>query len=159
MSHFDAILQATQQKLEPLGFTCTREPSGLLRLLAHRSRFELSKFGNCETFFMLGEPRDGLRDFSKKCLELALAERKLKLPCGLFESVICFPVALVEEADSATLEDLRKNAPPKHWAALEFPLLHETKTGRTTCFEGTPIWGAAYYAGLRRTAREIFPVN
>lgn len=130
-----------------------------LRCVAHRSRFELTKFGNSETFFVFAEfptlDINLLRDFSARCFEYSLKTRSNPLPCGFFESVWCFPVALAHAVESVTTEAVRTRAPPKHWAAGEMPVICDLRTHSVYYFEGTPLWGAAYYAGFRSTIQRL----
>jgi hypothetical protein len=153
----DAWLSGVLRGLASDGFKVSEnvEWGGVeFRAVAHRSRFELSKFGNSETFFVFGEfptiTGEGMRRFSSSAFDYSKASRKLCLPCGLFESVWCFSVALVDTADAAAADSVRRQAPEMHWAAAEIPVIYERGGGRLHFFEKTPMWGAAYYAGFRR---------
>ena len=131
--------------------------------VAHRSRFELTKFGNCETFFVFEEfdslsPAE-MRRFSAEAFTFAKAARKLKLPCGLFEAVFCFAVAIVDGLDDATAEAVRNEVPQKHWAAGEIPVVYDRAIGQLCYFEKTPMWGAAYYAGFRKQISKFLTVD
>jgi hypothetical protein len=43
----------------------------------------------------------------------------------------------------------------KHWASIVFPVLVDLSLGNLHYRRTTPIWGAAYVGGLRRTADEL----
>jgi hypothetical protein len=150
------------ERLTSQGYRLTqnqsREGQGFL-LVAHRSGFELTKFGNCETFFVFSEfstldPRS-LQRFSGLAFKYAMDALSFPLIRGLGNSGYCFPVALVEYLDPATASFIRAEAPPKHWAAGELPVVYEYGAGRLHYFEKTPIWGAAYYAGFRTLIKEM----
>ena len=47
-------------------------------------------------------------------------------------------------------ESVRNDAPPKHRAASEIPVVYDTTQRQLHYFEKTPMWGAAYYKGFRK---------
>ncbi len=123
-----------------------------------RSRFELAKFGVAESVVIARRapetiaPAD-LEAFSRQAFDWALANRR-GLPRGFGGSVVVHPVAVfarVPEAARAWVERYT----PKHWAAFEFPALVDLSAGAVYCPTATPVWGAAYYATLRRGAAEL----
>jgi hypothetical protein len=122
--------------------------------VARRTRFQITKFGMDETFFVFAET-PGLTsrimaEFSSAAFRFALRSKVVPLPCGLFESVWCFAVAVTSHLNPQLSESIRTTTPPKHWAAAEIPVVFDTTTGQLSYFEKTPMWGAAYYAGFRR---------
>jgi len=154
------------RRLSSGGFKVFRDISHegrTFKMVAHRSRVELTKFGNCETFFVLSEfdtlSREAMRQFSAKAFEYAKTARSVWLPCGLFESVYCFAVAIVEVLDDPTAEWVRNEPPAKHWAAAEIPVVYERSRRRLCFFEKTPLWGAAYYAGFRKQINTFLAVG
>jgi hypothetical protein len=137
---------------------CDVEHGGVVYpLVARRTRFELTKFGFCETIFVFRSfehlTKPALRSFSADAFRCAMKKCVVPLPRGLFECVLCFPVAMVRFADNDAVASLRNEAPPKHWAAAEMPVL--CGAGVTAYFEKTPLWGGAYYNGLRRLVRQF----
>jgi len=161
-SNDNTWLQNAMQRLSSHGFKIAQDISDegqAFKLVAHRSRFELTKCGNSETFFVFAEfdtlSRESLRQFSAKSFRYAKASRNVPLPCGLFEFVSCFAVALVDVLDQATAESVRNEAPIKHWAASEIPVVYERSQKKLCYFEKTPLWGAAYYAGFRNQIQEF----
>ena len=96
-----------------------------------------------------------LRQLCGTAFRYALLSKAVPLPCGLFEGVFCFPVAIVAVLDPAIADLVRDKQPPKHWAAFETPAIYESGTGKLYYFARTPFWGAAYYAGFRRQPRRI----
>jgi hypothetical protein len=152
------------QRLVSAGFSCQENVAhdgSLYRCVARRSRFELTKAGFAETFFLFAElpslSVDSLRRFSANCFAYAKKTKKIPLPCGLFESVFCFPVAIVDGVDAAVAESVRAKAPPKHWASFEMPVVYDLRSNALHYFEKTPAWGAAYYASTRKTIQELLP--
>jgi hypothetical protein len=123
------------------------------KTVARRSRFELTKFGFYETFFVFAEfstlNTDVMRPFSADAFRCAKQHKKIPLPCGLFEGVCCFAIAVTQAVDEATQQSVRNEKPPKHWAAGEIPVVYDQVQGKLYYFERTPLWGAAYYAGFR----------
>ena len=145
-------LQTALQRLTSDGFTI--RPDNLFKIVAHRSRFELSKFGNSETFFIFHE-FDGtdinlIRRFSNDAFNHATQLKTSSLPCGFFESVWCFAVAISHYVDDMTAQIIRTEAPPKHWSAGELRVCYDAPRHGLYYFEQTPAWGAAYYAGFRK---------
>ena len=127
--------------------------SSTFRRVAYKSGFQLSKLGNVETFFVFGDVANSdpssLKLFSANAYKYARAAKRSWLPCGLFEAVICYAVAIVDVLDDATSASIKVTAPTKHWAAFEVPVVYESSRGTYCTFEQTPIWGAAYYRGFR----------
>ena len=113
----------------------------------------MTKFGNVETFFVFGEVPTpdvaSIQAFSATAFQYAKAAKSFPLPCGLFEAVISYAVAIVPSLDDATAAAIRATAPKKHWAAFEVPVVCDASRGALCYFEKTPVWGAAYYRGFR----------
>ena len=158
----DRWLHEAEARLSSGGFTISHDVSfdgSRFEMVAHRSRIELTKFGNCERFFVFAAfdtlSEASLRQFSAEAFRYALAARHVPLPCGLFEAVFCFPVAIVAVLDPAIADSVRDKQPPKHWAAFETPAIYESGTGKLYYFQGTPFWGLVYHAGLRRQLRQF----
>jgi hypothetical protein len=131
--------------------------------VAHRSGFELMKFGNSETFFVFGElvsaDANSVRRFSSQAFQYAKKSRTCPLPCGLFESVCCFAICIAKGLDEPTADQVRKTAPAKHWAAAEIPVIYDSSQGKLYFFEKTPLWGAAYYKGFRTQINKYLAVS
>jgi len=92
---------------------------------------------------------DVMRPFSADAFRCAKQHKKIPLPCGLFEGVCCFAIAVTQAVDEATQQSVRNEKPPEHWAAGEIPVVYDQVQGKLYYFERTPLWGAAYYAGFR----------
>ena len=75
------------------------------------------------------------------------------MPCGLFESVWCFAVAITNRVEDPVARSVRNDSPAKHWAAAEIPVVFHRTEGKLYFYEKTPLWGAAYYAGFRSQIR------
>ena len=149
-------LQTTLQDLSRDGFVVSENvghADGTMRAVARRTRFELTKFGFSETFFIFREfasiDAAALRKFSADAFALAKRSKAVPLPCGLLECVWCFAVAIAGRVESAVADSVRNDAPTKHWAAAEIPVVLNQAEGRLYYFEKTPLWGAAYYRGFR----------
>jgi len=96
-----------------------------------------------------------LRNFSAEAFRCAKLRKTVPLPCGFFESVWCYAVAVTGRLDSAAEQAVRQQAPAKHWAAAEIPVVYDTTRRQLFTFEGTPLWGAAYYAGFRSQIKRL----
>ena len=156
------FLSSAIGRLSEGGFTATRDVSfegEVFLCAARRTKFELTKFGYSETFFVFAEFStlgfDELEAFSGRGFRYALGARTNPLPRGFFASVFCFPVALVHSVGADTAQTVRNNLPVKHWSAAEVPVVYDLTSGALHYFEKTPMWGAAYYNGFRRTIQQM----
>jgi hypothetical protein len=153
----DAWLNAARNNLSAAGFVISDDVSHDERsfsIVARRSRFEVTKFGFSETFFIFSEfdrlrIRD-IREFSEDAYHYAMGHKTIPLPCGLFESVWSYAVALAKSVDEQVLDSIRSETPPKHWASAEIPVVYDQSRRKLYYFEKTPLWGSAYYAGFRK---------
>ncbi len=131
--------------------------------VAHRSRFEVTKFGNSETFFVFGHfqtcETDSVRRFSSLAFKYAKKSKSFPLPCCLFEGVYCFAVCVVEALDESTADSVRSVIPPKHLGAVEIPVVYDRSQGKLRFFEKTPLWGCAYYKGFRNQIGKYLAVS
>ncbi|HTU27707.1 MAG TPA: hypothetical protein VMF30_20010, partial [Pirellulales bacterium] len=114
---------------------------------------ELTKFGFSETFYVFREfetiSAAELRSFSASAIAIAKLSKTIPLPCGLFECVSCFAVAVAGQVEAGVAESVRQGMPTKHFAAFEIPVLFNRSNGQLSYLEKTPIWGCAYYSGFR----------
>lgn len=153
----EEYVATVKERLEFDGFNCQESVAYqdyTLRCVAKKTRFELTKFGYSETFFCFAEipspTINNLQKFSSDCFKYAKEFRSIPLPCGLFESVWCFSVAIVDGIEMPVSLALRNEAPPKHWAAAEIPVVYDLSSNSLCYFQKTPVWGAAYYSGFRK---------
>src|SRR5262245_39496381 len=158
----DNYLREVRQRLEAEGFACRDDVAfdgRRFRWVAHRCRFELTKFGYSETFFVFADFASldwpALQSFAADGFRYALQNRSVPLPRGFFESVWCYPVALVAYAPADVVEAVQTQTPPKHWASAEIPVIYEAGAGELHYFKKTPFWGAAYYRGFRQTIERL----
>lgn len=157
MINSNSWMQYVAQKLAMNGFEQLPpqiyQPPGY-KYAVRRSRLELSKFGNAEYFFTFAEipnllPQT-LMSYSGAAFRFALRNKSFPLPCGFFESVFCFAIAITANLHPELGQSLRDTAPVKHWAAFEMPIVFDLASGGLYYYEKTPLWGAAYFAGFRR---------
>jgi hypothetical protein len=155
-------VQDVSNRLQEQGFRGQRDvvyADQTFAYVAHRVRWAWSKFGMEETFFVFKEFVDldlpVLRHFSSKAFGHAMKSKTVPLPCGLYECVICYPVALVTGTAATAADAIRSEQPPKHWAAMEMPVIIDVNGHIPYYYEQTPMWGALYYAGFRKTIHEI----
>ncbi|MGA9772125.1 MAG: hypothetical protein WBV94_24040 [Blastocatellia bacterium] len=144
----DAFVPLDPQSYQPAGF----------KFAVRRTRFEIAKFGMAETFFVFADipalTPQIMTSFSTGAFQFALQSKTVPLPCGLFESVWCFAVAVTSNLHPQMVEIIRNTTPPKHWSAGEIPVIFDAATGYLCFFEKTPVWGAAYYAGFRKQIQQ-----
>jgi len=131
------------------------------RLVARRRRVEATKLGQAEAVFVLSSfpsiDRSAMREFSRAAFEFATKEAVGGMPRGMGRAVFCYPVAIVPVVDDATSRAVRQEPPTKHFAANEIPVIVDLGTGTLHSFEKTPLWGAAYYRGFRKTIATLLP--
>lgn len=148
----DYWLQTALQRLTADGFAIRNQ--NYFKVVAHRSRFELSKFGNSETFFVFADfdylDINLMRRFSADVFNYAMQTKVNSLPCGIFESVWSFAVAMARNVDDATIRAIETETPPSHWSAGEIRVTYDAPRHQLYYFKQTPLWGAAYYAGFRK---------
>ena len=124
------------------------------RYAVRRSGFEISKFGNAEYFFTFADISNldpqVIQQYSGSAFKFAMANKSFPLPCGFFEAVFCFAVAITENVRPQLAQYVADTAPVKHWSAFEMPVVFDLANGQLHHFQKTPVWGAAYYAGFRR---------
>ncbi len=129
-------LEASGQRLRAASYSLTDdvafESTTFLRV-AYRSGFQLAKFGNVETFFVFGAlptaDAASIRAFSARAFRYAKSAKKLPLPCGMFEAVVAYPVALVDSLDSPTRATIEGEMPSAHYGAFEMPVVYESSRG------------------------------
>jgi hypothetical protein len=152
----DAWLRQVETKLRSQEFIPLQpqsyQPAGF-RLAVRRTRFEITKLGMAETFFVFADvpalnPQT-MASFSSAAFDFAIKSKSVPLPCGLFESVWSFAVAVTSNLPADVAEWIRNTTPPSHWSAAEIPVVFDLATGQLCYFEKTPLWGGAYYKGFR----------
>jgi hypothetical protein len=158
----DHWLSSARKRLAVAGFVVLDDvpyDGGTFSVVARRSRFELTKFGFSESFFIFREfdrlTTAEIRAFSADAYLCAKKYKKIPLPCGLFESVFCYSVAVAKTVEEPTLDSIRSEMPSNHWASAEIPVVYDQARGKLFYFEKTPLWGCAYYAGFREQIDQL----
>ncbi|CAN5358691.1 hypothetical protein BH10ACI1_BH10ACI1_01730 [soil metagenome] len=157
MTDSNAWLGQVAQKLAANGYNAMPpekyQPQNF-KYAAHRSRFELSKFGVAEYFFTFAEiPNLNigiLQQLSAVSFQFAKANKSSSLPDGLFASTFSFAVAITANVPAEFANYIHATAPTKHFSAFEISAVLDLTNGGLYYFQGTPLWGAAYYKGFRR---------
>ena len=90
----DNYLRTVRQRLEAEGFACQDDVAfdgRRFRRVAHRCRFELTKFGFSETFLVFADFESlnwaAVQSFSADSFRYALKNKHILLPRGLFYEV------------------------------------------------------------------------
>lgn len=150
-------LQHVSQRLMTNGYKPMKpevyQPLGF-RFAVNRSGFEISKFGMIDRTFVFADipsidvPK--LQQFSNAAFDFANKNKSVSLPNGLFSSLLCFSVAITENADPAIVQSLITSQPMTHFGAFEMAVIFDIANGGLYYYQTTPIWGAAYHSSFRR---------
>ena len=154
----ESYLALISQRLERAGFGVERRGSDDLALVGHRRQGKLSRFGFVDTVVGVGSPRPSatssdLEVIADRSFNEAL-RLKVRLPRGLGSQVVSYPALVVDQC-SDELRSFAATYAPKHWSAMDFPIVVDLATGTLVFLEKTPMWGAAYYKRTREEAREL----
>ena len=148
-------LSRITQRLKTRGFRISENityKNQIYDYIARRRRFELNKTSFVATFFEFAKftsiDINALSEFSAKSFKYATKNSGIPLLRGLKKAIVCFPVAIVDSIDSETSETIRSRANPKHWSAVEIPVVYDLATRMLYYCEVTPLWGSAYYFEL-----------
>ncbi len=149
-------LQKVSERLTANGYRqldpASYQPLGI-KFAVQKSGFEISKFGMVDRVFTFVEieklDQSTLLSYSAAAFNFANSNKSTPLPNGFFMCVFCFPVVLTEGLDPQLNNMIEQNDPPKHWAANEMPVVYDMASGRLAYYQRTPVWGAAYFSGLR----------
>jgi hypothetical protein len=132
-------------------------------LVAHRGRFEITKFGYAEYFYIVSELQsptlEQVKQACAKSFTYGYVHRKLQIPAGIISSCFVFQILLVNHVSAEIAEYITSTIPPKHWAKIEFPTVVDLSTGRVYVCEKTPLWGAAYFNGLRSKVKAMLGIS
>jgi hypothetical protein len=164
----EAYLARVTKRLKAGGFAIEENityESQTFDYVAKRTMYEIDKFGFVATFYLFARfsslDISSLRDFSKNSFKYA--ERAsgiplaggIPLPRGIFFSVWCYPVVIVDDIDKDTSETIRSKAPPKHLSAFEMAVVYSLASGTLHYCEITPTWGKIYYDQMRQTINNM----
>jgi hypothetical protein len=157
MSSSDQWMTYVAQKLSANGFKPMSpelyRPQGY-KYAAQRSRFEITKFGMVDTVFTFAEIPDltpnAMNQFSAASFAFAGRNKTSALPNGFFMATFCFAVAITANLSQQTADFIMDSMAPAHWAANEMRVAFDLASGHLFYYQKTPMWGAAYYAGMRR---------
>lgn len=156
-------LSKVTRRLEADGFRVSHDigyGSQDFKCVARKRRPQIEFAGLAETFFIFSEfpsvDTTSLREFSSKCYKFATRSKTIPFACPMFDTVICFSVALVDGIDATTLEVIRNEKPPKHYfGGYEMPVICDPGT-KLLCYSiQTPNVGALFYDHFRDTIRKM----
>lgn len=158
---YDDYMSSVEQQVLAAGFTeHSAVPSEAGAEVAwHKRNFQLTKFGMVDTFIIPRQfdehtlNQNAVSDFGSGCFSFSTSH-KFFMPRGLFSALVVHPLVVVESTGPAVKEFITEEYNPKHWSATEFPALYELSTGELYRYTETPLWGAAYYSGLRDNVDE-----
>jgi hypothetical protein len=121
----------------------------VFKYAARRTKFEFERFGIVTTFFIFTRMKtpdfNSLKKFTSAAFKYARKTRGIFPPPGLFYSILCVPVVVVDSIDNATIYSIHRSKPPIHWVGFEklavFSL--DTRCLHYCMFDFS--WGTAFY--------------
>jgi hypothetical protein len=125
----------------------------------HRRKAQVARLALVDTFCVVRCQDEEVTvsdftDLSGSAFAFAIANKSW-LPRGLLGMAIAHGVMVTGKATPALAKAVETYA-PRHWASMEFPVLVELDAKQLRYFGGTPVWGAAYYRGLRTQTKDLF---
>jgi hypothetical protein len=127
--------------------------------VASLSRLVLERGGLADThvvFGVFGMPDiRQLKEFSSDSFKCSRKASGIRPPRGLFYSLWCFPVALVDSIDYDTARLVRTKDNPKHWAASETLAVVTLRNREIHFSETEPAWGSMYHEQRRSFLRRM----
>ena len=135
--------------------------NGVFAGVARREKGEVTRLGVTRNLFLLSSipavDQATMRSFGDACFRYSTKVDSGAMPRGFGGSLTVYAVGLTLAVDEAIATAIRRTSPPKHVSALEIPVIVELEPRRIHYFEKTPLWGAAYWRGLRKTIQELLP--
>jgi hypothetical protein len=136
-------------------------------LAARRGKVEASKMGLAQYYFVLDEfdalDPAGLDAFGSAAFTFStqMGSSQSGLPRGFGRAVFVFAAAVLPSVDPALAKLVETKAGPKHYAGSELRVLADVGARQLHYLRKTPLWGAAYYRGHRKTIAETldFPTT
>jgi hypothetical protein len=146
------------QYWQQIGFQAL--PSDNSDLMFRRRKFSITKFGIVDTFcivtHMKNEVTTGfISEFGSDAFKIAL-KNKFFLPRGLGAMAVVYPLIVANQVPETVANFLTQSHTPKHYASVEFPVIFDLSTQHLIFYQGTPVWGAAYYSGYRKEVQHLF---
>lgn len=131
----------------------------IFNVVAKKTQFQIERGGYVITFFIFSQfvasSFELLQKYSASCFSYCRENSGIHPPRGVFFSLVCFPVAIVDKIDTTEIETLQHHEPPKHWAASEMLAVYDMTKREIYCYQETPYWGSLYYDDLRQTINKI----
>ncbi|WXG39328.1 MAG: hypothetical protein WED07_00595 [Candidatus Freyarchaeum deiterrae] len=166
MEGYTTYLENLEKKLRSKGFGIMWKipiPPYQLDLIAVKASFELSKFGGSKVarfIFVTSMDKvnsEVLRDFSSVSTKFAFDNRKSIIPPLWFGGgLFSFPVVVSEDFEPEVKKWIENTLMEEHFtAAMEFPVIVSLKEKKIYYCKKTRLWGAAYYHGIRKFAKEL----
>jgi len=159
-----AYMAAIAPRFQSAGYELTANiahEGGMFAGVARREKGELTRMGMARNLFLLASfpsiDQQVMRNYTAACFRYATKVDSGAMPRGLGGSLTVYSVGVTRSVDEAFAAGIRRTSPPRHVSALEIPVIVELETRRLQYFEKTPLWGAAYWRGLRKTIQELLP--
>lgn len=150
-------LSGVSSRLSRIGFEIRRNVvvgGQGLALYAARNRFELSKLGTARRVIAVFE-MDNMTPQSIEGIASSLMEHERDGSLGSSlanQSTFCFTVAVAKSVSDQVIGWTENTAGKRAWKGVSFPVAVSLTERRIYRPAKTPIFGAAYYRGLRKFA-------
>lgn len=156
-----AYVQRVLERLTSNGYRAVTTDVAPYLVVGEKSGFQLTKFGNVDISIHVGLLREAtserLAAFSAAAFAAAAATpRGFRLPNGFGNAMFSHALAIVESAPPELVAYVAGRVPPKHWSAFESLAMFDIAAGTLHVFTGTPLLGAAYFAGTRKVQQQLF---
>jgi hypothetical protein len=129
-----------------------------LRCVAFKRRWAIEYLGSAGISFLFadlqGLDMNALRRFSMACFAYAKRLRRIPLPYGFGEMVVCIPVALVGGVDISLAHSVRDGNPLKHWGNFLIPVVVDVAAGELYYSQTSPMRGKIYLDLFKQMLRE-----
>lgn len=149
-------------RFQQAGYTLTANVAhegGVFAGVARREKGELTRVGMARNLFLLATfpsiDQASMQAYAAACFRYATKVDYGAMPRGMGGSLTVYAVGLTWAVDEGVAAAIRRTSPPKHMSALEIPVVVELEPRRLQYFEKTPLWGAAYWRGLRKTIQQL----
>jgi len=145
----NSILERAVQRLYYDGFSQSGvNMNGVQSIAMYKKKFKPEMFlTQMNIFFIIGETTnitiDSIKDFSDHSLGYSIKNNR-GLMRGMQSGVMSISVLMSNNVDGGAIEWVQER-PPKHYAAMEVPVIYDLSNNNYYFYKDTPLWGMIYY--------------
>jgi hypothetical protein len=159
-------LSICSEKLSESGFALRKNISyknQAFRCLAHKTNFEMGRYGFFAVAFVFSELSnpdfDQLKDVSSKSYKYAKRVNWLHPPPGFLYGLLCISVVIVDFLSDSTINSIKQKSLPIHWgASVKLAVFDLTKQKLYYC-EANPTLGSVYHEYDRQIIKDALSTN